>query len=101
MVRTRSDHIVLWPSYFDSRKSREEGRRVAKNKSIDKPTAEEIYKVVKSLGMEVSLRPDKSYPGNWWEKEGSVHVEKRLSKTKLIDQVATGLKEKEHNRTHK
>lgn len=101
MVRTRSDHIVLWPSYFDSGKSRAEGRRVAKNKSIDKPTAEEIYTVVKSLGMEVGLRPDKCYPGNWWEKEGAVYVKKSVSKTKLIDQVATGLKEKEHNRARK
>ena len=101
MVRTRSDHIVLWPSYFDIRKSRAEGRRTPRKLSIDKPTAEEIYKAVKGLILKASLQPEKSYPENWWEKEGSVHVEKSMQKTELIAQVATKLKEKEHDRNPK
>ena len=98
MVRTRSDHIVLWPTYFDSRKTRANGRRVPKNLSIERPTAQEIYKAVRSLGLEVRLEAGKAYPGNWWEREGAVFVEKAMAKTQLVERVATKLKEIEHNR---
>jgi signal recognition particle subunit SRP19 len=101
MVRTRSDHIVLWPTYFDSRKSKAEGRRVSKKASIEKPTVEEIFKATKSLDLEVTIQGDKSHPNSWWEKEGMLRVEKTMSKTQLITKVAAKLKETEHTRVLK
>jgi signal recognition particle subunit SRP19 len=101
MVRTRSDHIVLWPTYFDSRKSRADGRRVPKSKSIDRPTAEEIYKIVRTLGLKGSVHKDKAHPSSWWEEEGAVFVEKGMLKTQLIQKVASKLKDIEHNRENK
>ena len=101
MVRTRSDHIVLWPTYFDLRKSRTEGRRAPKKHSIERPTVEEIFKAVKALGLGATIENDKSYPGSWWEKEGMVRVEKGISKTQLINKVAAKLKENEGTRPSK
>ena len=92
MVRTRTDHIILWPSYFDSRKKRSGGRRVPKSLAVEKPTVEEIFKAVKSLGLEAIILEDKAYPSNWWEHEGCVSVEKSLTKTELISKVAPKLK---------
>ncbi len=92
MVRTRADHIILWPSYFDSRKKRSSGRRVPKSLAVEKPTVEELFKAVNSLGLEVTILADKAYPSNWWEHEGCVSVEKSLPKTELISKVATKLK---------
>ena len=92
MVRTRTDHIILWPSYFDSRKKRSNGRRVPKSLAVEKPTVEELFKAVNSLGLEATILADKSYPSNWWEHEGCVSVEKSLSKTDLISKVAPKLK---------
>lgn len=99
MVRTRSDHIILWPSYFDSRKSRSEGRRVSKALSIEKPTAEEVHRAVKKLGFSATIDNSKSYPNTWWENEGAVRVEKTISKEELIGQVAAKLKETESTRS--
>jgi len=101
MVRTRSDHIVLWPTYFDLRRSRADGRRAPKNLSIDRPTVEEIYEIVKTLGLKGTVHIDKAHPSNWSEKEGAVFVEKSMPKTQLIEKVATKLKEIEHNRNNK
>jgi signal recognition particle subunit SRP19 len=101
MVRTRSDHIVLWPSYFDSRKSRAEGRRVSKESSLENPSVEEIQKAVKSIGLDATIKKTKSYPRKWWENEGQVRVEKTMSKTQLINQVVAKLKENEHTRPTK
>ncbi|KYK28650.1 MAG: hypothetical protein AYK23_00260 [Candidatus Proteinoplasmatales archaeon SG8-5] len=98
MVRTRADHIVLWPSYFDTRKSRSEGRRTPKNQSIESPSAEEVHKAVKRLGFKATIDPSKSHPNAWWEKEGLVRVEKTISKAELISRVAAELKSTEGNR---
>ena len=92
MVRTRTDHIILCPSYFDSRKKRSSGRRVPKSVAIEKPTVEELFKAVSSLGLEVVILEDKAYPSNWNEHEGRVSVEKSLPKTELISKVAPKLK---------
>ena len=92
MVRTRTDHIILWPSYFDSRKKRSSGRRVPKSVAVEKPTVEELFKAVSSLDFEVIILEDKAYPSNWNEHEGCVSVEKSLPKTELISKVAPELK---------
>jgi signal recognition particle subunit SRP19 len=99
MVRTRTDHLILWPSYFDSRKSRSEGRRVPKNLSIEKPTVDDIHKAVKKLGLKATVDSSKSHPNAWWEREGMVKVEKSLAKEELISRVAAELKRIEGNRS--
>ena len=92
MVRTRTDHIILWPSYFDSRNRRGSGRRVSRALAVEKPTVEDIFKALESLGFEATVHPDKSYPQRWWEHEGCVSVEKTASKAQLIKDVAEKLK---------
>ncbi len=92
MVRTRTDHIILWPSYFDSRNKRSSGRRVSKSLAVEKPTVQELFQAVSSLELEVVILEDKAYPSNWGEHEGCVSVEKSLRKTELISKVAPRLK---------
>ena len=92
MVRTRADHIVLWPSYFDLTKTRAGGRRVPKAFAVQNPTSEELLEAVKSLGMGAELQADKAYPRSWWGWEGCVSVEKSLSKAELLAKVAPALK---------
>ena len=92
MVRTRTDHIILWPTYFDSRRKISSGRRVPKKIAVDKPTVQEIFKAVSSLGLDAMILEEKAYPSNWWEHEGCVSVEKSISKTELIRKVAPKLK---------
>ncbi|RLG56733.1 MAG: signal recognition particle protein Srp19 [Candidatus Hydrothermarchaeota archaeon] len=84
--------MILWPSYFDSRKKRSGGRRVPKDQAVEKPTAEELFKAVSSLGLDAVILQDKAYPSSWWEHEGCVSVEKGLAKTELISKVAPKLK---------
>jgi signal recognition particle subunit SRP19 len=93
MVRTRTSHYILWPSYFDQRRTRMKGRRVPKNLAVEKPTFEAISKAVKALGIEAIAIKEKSYPGNWCEKEGMVRVPKSMPKAELIRKVAEKMKE--------
>ena len=62
---------VLWPEYFDSSRTRAEGRRVAKHLAIPEPQMSMIIKAVEKLGLEWKLEEGKAYPGAWWNKQGS------------------------------
>lgn len=84
--------IVLWPTYFDLRSSREDGRRVAKKDAIESPSAQMLFEAVKSLGLDCILELEKSYPRFWFRNEGRVLVEPKLKKPELMRKVATRLK---------
>ena len=92
MVRSRAENIILWPTYFDLKKSRDEGRRVPKKLAVDNPDVENMYKAVKKLGYKAKMEADKSHPSTPTGHEGRVLVEKgSLKKTDLIRQVAAEL----------
>lgn len=84
--------IVLWPSYFDVRLSRERGRRVPKKDAIENPNAQMIYESVKKLKLDCILELEKAYPRFWYKAEGRVLVEPKLKKPELIRKVALMLK---------
>lgn len=84
--------IVLWPSYFDLRVSREEGRRVAKKDATEAPSSGMLFEAVKSLGLDCILELDKAYPRFWHRREGRVLVEPKLDKKDLVTKVAAKLK---------
>jgi len=85
--------IVLYPSYFDSRVTRDSGRRVPKKHAVEAPTARMIYDSVRSLDLDCILELEKAYPRYWHRKEGRVLVEPKMKKGELIVKVAKGLKE--------
>lgn len=84
--------IVLWPSYFDLRVSREGGRRVPRRDAVEAPTAGMLFESVKALGLDCILELDKAYPRFWHRREGRVLVEPKLTKKELVSKVAERLK---------
>ena len=45
------DRLTLWPSYFDVRRSRRSGRRVAKDAAVKKPDLEGLYTAARAVGL--------------------------------------------------
>lgn len=84
--------IVLWPTYFDLRATRGEGRRVAKKNAVEAPTAQMLFEAVKSLGLDCILELEKSYPRFWYKGSGRVLVEPKMDKVQLVTKVASKLK---------
>ena len=82
------DKYILWPVYFDKRRSRGDGRRVAKDIAVPNASIEEIMKAAKKIGLNPQ-KEDKAYPGRWWKKEGRVIVDKIGKKTKILRDIAT------------
>ncbi len=83
--------IVLWPSYFDIRLKRREGRRVPKSLAVNAPTVEELAIAAKNLGLSPEVEHSKSYPSTPWVK-GRVFVSKTCSKQETIRKVGMTLK---------
>ena len=84
--------IVLYPAYFDLKRTRQEGRRVPKSLAVDGPTAEEIETAAKALGLSPKIEADRAYPSSHWRKEGRVLVKADYYKTSVIRKVAERIK---------
>ena len=66
---------IIWPVNVDSKKTRNEGRRVAKGISVGSPKLEEIKKAATSLGYKFEMLDNAARPDSWWEKTGYLIVE--------------------------
>jgi len=87
----KKDKIVLWPLYFDSTKSRVEGRKVPKGVAVPAPKLDEIRKAVEQLGFRYEIVSGASHPKLSWQKSGMLIVSKVGSKTQMIRKIAKEL----------
>lgn len=92
LVHERDRRKVIWPSYFDSRLSRDAGRRARKSYCIEKPDIERLSLVLKSMNLKFEVEKDKKHPARWWENEGRIRVETNMPKSKLIEAIAIRLR---------
>lgn len=80
--------IVLWPEYFDSNRTRAEGRRLPLSYCVEKPSLDMIAKGAILLDLEYTIHDEKAYPGNWVARNGCVKVEKgKMKKTTILSAV--------------
>jgi len=79
---------VVWPEYFDVRRSRKEGRKVNRRLCVSSPTLESVIRAVEMLGLEYKVEEDKAYPSNWWRRQGRVLVENSIPKSRLLVEIA-------------
>lgn len=55
----------LYPLYFDSTRTRAEGRRVGKEQAVPNPLAREICDAVFGLGLQLAFEAEKLHPKDW------------------------------------
>ncbi|MDD4185633.1 MAG: signal recognition particle subunit SRP19/SEC65 family protein [Candidatus Methanomethylophilaceae archaeon] len=80
--------IVLWPEYFDSERSRSQGRRLPKELCVKDPSLDMIAKGAMVLDLEYRIIEDAAYPANWAAKNGCVRVEKgKMHKTEILPAI--------------
>ena len=91
-MRYKNCHII-WVNYFDKNLSRKEGRRLSKNKAVQKPSLDELIDIVRSLGYNIIDRKNARYPSSWWIKSGYIVIDKKNisdneNKKLIIDKIA-------------
>lgn len=87
----KQDKVILWPAYFDSTKTRGEGRKVPKNLAVPAPRISELKEAVEKLGLGHELFPDACYPKTPWLKTGMLLVAKREPKNQMLKKIARQL----------
>ena len=87
----RQDKAIIWPTYFDSAKTRKEGRRVPKSLAVQSPRIAEITDAVVKLGLKHEVAMEAGYPKTPWAKTGMILVEKEGPKEQIIKKIAKQL----------
>jgi len=91
MTLRQQDKIIVWPVYFDSAKTREDGRRVPKALAVMSPKSSEIKEAAEKLGLVCELVPNRGYAKTPWLKTGMVLVNKKEPKDQMLQKIAKQL----------
>lgn len=87
----KQNKIIVWPVYFDSTKTRGDGRRVPKSLAVPSPKILEIKEAVEKLGLSYEVVLDAGYPKTPWLKKGMLFVTKKEPKEKVIRKICRHL----------
>ena len=87
----QQEKIIIWPAYFDSTKTRNDGRRVPKNMAVPSPRIAELKEAAEKLGLPNELVVDVAYPKTPWLKTGMILVKRKGSKGQMVLLVAKQL----------
>lgn len=86
-------YYIIWPVYFDSTKSRTEGRRVRKNLAVKNPKLPDLANAAQKVGYEFKVNPTALYPRFWYlGNAGNLFVKIEDNKTDVIKKIAQQLK---------
>ena len=85
---------MVWPVYFDSSKSREQGRKIPKKLAVPNPKLEEIVRAAQKLNLKIEVVEDAAYPKMPWRRTGLIFIEKRgKSKLEILKLIGQKLAE--------
>ncbi len=87
----KQEKAIIWPTYFDSAKTRKQGRRVPKSLAVSNPKIEELQTAAARLGLKNEVVAQVSFPKSPWLKTGSIFVEKKSAKEQIIRNLAKQL----------
>ena len=89
-MRKKAD-IVIWSAYFDSTKTRADGRKISKRLAVPSPKSIEIVNAVEKIGLTYEFISDAKYPKTPWLKTGFLLVNKLKTKSQTIQKIAIQL----------
>ena len=87
----KQDKIAIWPAYFDSTKTRGDGRRIPRSLAVPSPKILEVKEAVGKLGLDHEVVVDAGYPKTPWLKTGMLFVKKTETKEQLTKKIAEEL----------
>jgi signal recognition particle subunit SRP19 len=90
-MRKLSNQAIIWPVYFDSARTRKEGRRVPKNQAVMMPKISEVKDAADRLGLASEVQVDAHFPKMPWAKTGMLIVEKHEAKEAIIKKLSKQL----------
>lgn len=90
----KKDTIVIWPIYFDSTKTRSQGRMVSAENSVPNPSVDDVIAATLKVGIKPEIEREKKHPSTWQTTSGRILVPKSETKTAILKKIARSLKVK-------
>jgi signal recognition particle subunit SRP19 len=87
----KQEKVIIWPTYFDSARTRKDGRRVPKSLAVVSPRIDDVKEAAEKLRLACELVPDAGYPRTPMLKSGMLLVQKKGSKSQTIVMIARQL----------
>ncbi|MEM2104861.1 MAG: signal recognition particle subunit SRP19/SEC65 family protein [Candidatus Bathyarchaeia archaeon] len=88
----KQEKFIIWPLYFDTSKTRNEGRRVPKSLAVYSPKISELKEAAEKAGLKCEVVADASHPKMPWLKTGMLLIEKNDgTKEEAIKKIAKQL----------
>ena len=88
------DKLVVWPIYFDSTRSRRDGRMVSAHEGVKEPTLDDIITAALKAGLKPEIEREKRHPKTWHESSGRILIPKKGPKSAALKKIARSLKGK-------
>jgi len=85
---------IIYPCYFDSQSTREQGRRVPLSIAKPDPGMKDIVIALKKHKLSFQVQ-EKPHPGHWWKGDGRAVVTHTGSKQELLCKLARDIVVKE------
>ncbi len=86
------DKFVIWPIYFDSTKTRSEGRAVSIGDAVESPNIDDIITAALKAGFKPEIEREKRHPKTWHESSGRILLPKSSPKSALLKRISISLK---------
>jgi len=87
----QQEKVIIWPAYFDSGKSRKDGRRVPRALAVSSPRVSEVKEAAERLSLPNEIVAEVGYPKTPGVKTGMLLVKKKGSKNQTIAVIAKEL----------
>ncbi len=91
MKEEKGKYIIIYPLYFDTKKSRKKGRKVPKKLSVRNPDLRKLFQIAQRLNLNPILEENKRHPRTWFTEKGRLKVKKVQSKTYILKLIGEKL----------
>jgi signal recognition particle subunit SRP19 len=85
------DMLVVWPIYFDSTRSRSEGRMVSVHEGVREPTLDDVIAAAIKAGLKPEIEREKRHPKTWHDSAGRILIHKNGPKSAALKRIARSL----------
>lgn len=86
------EYQVIWLDYFNKNLTKGKGRKVSKERSVFDPKIDELAQAVKAAGYVLKeTNTEVNFPRRAYVRSGYLTIEKKDSKSKVINKIADKL----------
>ncbi|MFQ5940132.1 MAG: signal recognition particle subunit SRP19/SEC65 family protein [Nitrososphaerales archaeon] len=86
------EHQIIWLDYFNKNLSRRKGRKVNKDRAVFDPKLDELEQAARASGYSPKeSNAETNFPRRAYVRSGYIAIDKKHSKSKVVNTIGQGL----------